>query len=260
LERTTRFAQVSIPLSQFFQPARHSRSEAGSAQRSFDGPLGEPLDKFWDTLQSWRMSTPRLPGPHVIAALFLATAIVSAVSIKGPIPIPYDLIKDFQPMIAAVVALCAAALAYYAAQAKVNFDRSVYEAGELRRKANLVRKLRYAALISFGDAQNIRKRVVPAVGATVKEIDRSSFIFQIPKEFDEAWEHVDVFDQESLLALTNVRYNSSIIVRAQAALDDKQKWSYRWPEEPPADIATAVDAVKDLEKYLAQLVQLLPRE
>jgi hypothetical protein len=90
------------------------------------------------------------------------------------------------------------------------------------------------------------------------EIDRSSFVFQLPKEFDEAWEHVDVFGEETLLALVNVRYNFGIIAREQAALDEKQTWSYRWPSKAPPDIATAVESVKDLERYLAQLVKLLP--
>ena len=51
------------------------------------------------------MAYPRLPGPSTIAALMLSAVIVSAISITGPIPLPYEMIKDFQPMIATAVAL-----------------------------------------------------------------------------------------------------------------------------------------------------------
>jgi hypothetical protein len=123
-----------------------------------------PLDKYEDARQSWAMPYSQLPGPQTIAALMLSAVIVSAVAIKGPIPIPYEVVKDFQPLIAAAVALCAAALAYSGAKAKVNFDRSIHEANELRRKGNLVRKLRYAAMIAFGEAKTMREQTVPPSG------------------------------------------------------------------------------------------------
>ena len=90
----------------------------------------------------------------------------------------------------------------------MNFDRSVHEANELRRKANMVRKLRYAALIFYINVTAVRKQVVPVTNGMVREIDRDSFVLQLPKEFDEAREYVDIFQVEALTALANVRYNS----------------------------------------------------
>jgi len=123
-----------------------------------------PLDKYEDARQSWAMPYSQLPGPQTIAALMLSAVIVSAVAIKGPIPIPYEVVKDFQPLIAAAVALCAAALAYSGAKAKVNFDRSIHEANELRRKGNLVRKLRYAAMSHLVRRRPCESRLFPHQG------------------------------------------------------------------------------------------------
>ena len=204
------------------------------------------------------MTPPRLPGTHVIAALMLTVAIVSAVSITGPIPIRYEVIKDFQPMIAAMVALCAAGLVYYAARLKVNFDRSVHEAAELRRKANLIRKLRYAAFLFFTEVFFVRTRVVPGTGETLRGISQYSFVLRIPKEFDEAWGHMDVFRSEEHSVLVNVRFSFGVLLKEQASLDPAKTWSYRWPMDPPDEIAEAVKAVQELERFLDKLIHLLP--
>ena len=58
-----------------------------------------------------------------MSALMLTATAVAVVSITGAPKIPYDVVKDFQPTIAALVALSAATLAYFAAMAKVTLDR-----------------------------------------------------------------------------------------------------------------------------------------
>jgi len=55
---------------------------------------------------------------------------------------PYEMLKDFQPTLAAVIALTAAALAYRAAMAKVAFDRGVREQDRTDRKLGLFLRLR----------------------------------------------------------------------------------------------------------------------
>ncbi|WP_172806130.1 hypothetical protein [Bradyrhizobium erythrophlei] len=224
-------------------------------QRSFRGPL----DNMKEARQSRAMRSPQLPGPAVIASMMLAAAIISVISITGPIPVRYDQLKDFQPSIAAGVALIAAGIAYFAAQTRVNFDRAVHEATEQRRQINLLRKLHYAARIFCSEVEEVRKKVYAPVGGSVKEIRPSTFDLTLPQEFNEAWDQVDILTTPALDALANARYNFNIVAKERAAMIlTTTVWSYRWVSGPPAEIAVAVDAIRDLEKHLRELIRLLP--
>jgi hypothetical protein len=53
----------------------------------------------------------------------------------------YDVLKDFQPLIAALVALIAASLAYRGANAKVNFDREIAKRQHTKERLGLYIRL-----------------------------------------------------------------------------------------------------------------------
>lgn len=78
----------------------------------------------------------------------------------------------------------------------------------------------------------------------------------LPKEFDDAWENVDVFQPDALAAIVNVRANFGILSNERTALEAKV-WSNKWPRNPPEEIATAIAAVEGLESNLPKLIQLL---
>jgi hypothetical protein len=114
------------------------------------------------------MSDPRLPGPWLIATLMLAAALTGAVAITGPIPVRYDVIKDFQPIIAAAAVLAAGAFGYWAVKERIGFDRRVHDSQEERRRQNLVTKVRYAALMFHEDIKTVREIVFPKVSASTE--------------------------------------------------------------------------------------------
>ena len=86
-----------------------------------------------DSEESFRMRSP-LPGLPTMAALLLSTLIVVSLSLWGPLNL--EKLKDWQPLmasiIAPIIALRAATLAYRGAMAKVNHDR---EEAERRRNS-----------------------------------------------------------------------------------------------------------------------------
>jgi hypothetical protein len=74
--------------------------------------------------------------------MMLASAILSIVAVISPIPVSYEILKDFQPLIAALVALTAATLAYRGAMAKVGLDREANERDRYARRVGLYLRLR----------------------------------------------------------------------------------------------------------------------
>jgi hypothetical protein len=87
------------------------------------------------------MTPPRLPGLPTFSALMLSALITVWLGLAEPIDL--SRLKEWQTLSAAVVALIAAGIAYLAAMAKVNFDRSVHEGEQRRRNKNVLIRLRY---------------------------------------------------------------------------------------------------------------------
>jgi hypothetical protein len=98
--------------------------------------------------QSGEMPKSRLPGLPTLSALMLTATIVAIVSITGAPKIPYDILRDFQPTMAALVALSAAALAYFAAMAKVTLDREITERQRAKERIGLYLRLISQSCIS----------------------------------------------------------------------------------------------------------------
>ncbi|SRR5229473_2932504 len=71
----------------------------------------------------------------------------------------YDILKDFQPALAAAIALAAATLAYRGAMAKVEFDRRSSERERIRHKLGLYMRLRYRASRVKWIADNFQEEV-----------------------------------------------------------------------------------------------------
>lgn len=110
------------------------------------------------------MPKARLPGLPTMAALLLAATLPVLVIFNGPIPASYDVLKDFQPLIAALVALISAGgvlfgatLAYRAALKKVNLDREIHERDARRRQRGVLLRARFGVWALSQSAIEIRK-------------------------------------------------------------------------------------------------------
>jgi hypothetical protein len=114
---------------------------------------------------------------------------------------PYDLLKDFQPSLAALVALTAAIIAYRGAMAKVDLDRATSERESKSKKLGMFRRLRVAV-----------ERLKNALGSNTMDLDeviRGSFgeivsdpfafaaFMQFP-EIEDAWTNIASFPPEAV--------------------------------------------------------------
>ncbi len=79
-----------------------------------------------------------------MAALLLAATLVVWLGISGPIRVSYEVVKDFQPLMAAMIALAAGTLAYWGAMAKVNLDRAEFDRRRKSEQLGLLLRLRAA--------------------------------------------------------------------------------------------------------------------
>jgi hypothetical protein len=209
------------------------------------------------------MSRTSLPGPAVIAAMMVAAAIISAVTIVGPIPLRYELLKDFQPIIAAAVALAAGALAYAGAMARVNLDRSIHLEKELSRRSALLIRISYSALIFYAEAEKVRTKVQPAILGAPRDIEVGDFTVIVPTELDEAWNNLDLLSHVASTALANIRFNTRLLQVEVKALNNAhpaKKWTLEWVKTVPTELKPAIECVVDLARFAKELAECLPRD
>jgi hypothetical protein len=221
-----------------------------------------PLDKARYSRQVCVMRTP-LPGPAIIAAMMLAAAIVSAVTIVGPIPVKYELLKDFQPIVAAAIALGAGTLAYVGAMAKVSLDRSIHLERENSRRSALLTRTGYSALIFYAEAENARRKVVPAILEAEREIAVGDFTLIVPPEFDEAWNNLDLLSRAASTTLANIRFNFSLLQGELSGLRNAhvdKRWTLKWSRKVPDELQSAIDLVAEIAKYAKEFAASFPRD
>ena len=129
----------------------------------------------------------------------------------------YCVLKDFQPALAALVALAAAALAYQSAMAKVEHDRAVRIEDQLRTKLAVQLQLDSAA-----------QRLGAEIQALLNIADASDALLAArwPKrtpELDAAWANPTALPAMALAQFEAVRYNLRFcegILETDAADDD----------------------------------------
>jgi hypothetical protein len=197
--------------------------------------------------------TPRLPGLPTMSALMLAATIAAALGIWGPFDV--SKIKEWQTLLAACIAIAAAVIAYLAA--KVNFERSLHEGEKSRRSQNILIKVRYAAVILRTNIAATRNRLQPAaVFGTTTDILVKDIWIRWPPEFQEAWEHLDVFKPGAVEMIVNIKYNLDLFDEALARLDPNKAYRYDWAHTPE-EIKAVIKLMKEIDTFIEDLLKAL---
>jgi hypothetical protein len=117
---------------------------------------------------------------------------------------PYDVLKDFQPIIAALVALLAASLAYRGAMAKVKFDERLQEGKRLGLYLRLRSQL---AALSFTISSVMENHDEIPKGRPM-ERRRGAVDIDVHRfdEVEDAWKQIDQFPSECVIPLDQVRW------------------------------------------------------
>jgi hypothetical protein len=136
-----------------------------------------------------------------MAALMFAAIIPVAIMFTGRIPATYEVVRDFQPTIAAIVAAIAATIAYRAAMAKINLDRELIEREHAKERLGLYIRLR-AELISLNrdakhTSQHLGDNLMRTKDANTSDV-KWTMAFELESEYpeiDEAWAKVELMPQ-----------------------------------------------------------------
>lgn len=112
-------------------------------------------------------------------------------------------LKDWQPMMAAGIALIGGALAYRGAMAKVIADADRDRRELDRKKIGLYLRLLYPIEKMNVRAEDVRK--ILSGGRTNRRLPPSVIRISIPEEVEEAWKNLELFPVEVSVALDIIR-------------------------------------------------------
>jgi hypothetical protein len=117
-------------------------------------------------------------------------------------PINLEGLHRWQTLLASLVAVVAAVIAYAAAMAKVNLDRKISDEQTLRRALAIFLKLEFAIQVLRQEARDLQKKVD---GWNTGPFRTAALVISEPKELLEAWETLDLFPPKLTMALRMLR-------------------------------------------------------
>jgi hypothetical protein len=201
-----------------------------------------------------------LPGLPTISALGAAILITVWLGVDGPIEL--EKLKEWQTLMAAIIApsiaFLAAIVAYKAAMAKVNFDREVHEKTMQRHRRGLMLRLRFALEhnISQGAALLDTINLQSEKGGEVSVTPQTFAAISTPLELDEAWKDLGLFDAllTNKIAVIKTQFREIEIVRSQWPSD--KKWTFKRPDFPE-DLSLLAEIDTKLEEHCRNAIELL---
>jgi hypothetical protein len=151
--------------------------------------------------------------------------------ISGPIRVSYEVVKDFQPLMAAMIALAAGTLAYWGAMAKVNLDRAEFDRRRKSEQLGLLLRLRAAVdrvseeagakvkLLTFQPSSDATKISITIIPEQLK--------IAVPDELTEAWTRLDLFSEVSITQIETLR---RLLPMLQNEMEKfaAEKWTVEW--------------------------------
>jgi hypothetical protein len=166
-------------------------------------------------------------------------------------------LKLWQPLIAALIALGAAGLAYHAAMAKVNFDRATLEKAEADKRRRYAMRLDFALNTFLTDA-----RLLPLNPMRINPLGQwnvADLALEVPTQalevgLDEAWENLELFDTPIVNSLGVLRYLVRDHTEVQAGRRPKKD---KWQDDfqfARAGVIRMIDEAQEIRKHLAPLI------
>jgi hypothetical protein len=117
----------------------------------------------------------------------------------------YEILKDFQPAMAALIALGAAVLAYFAAMARINYDRRTAKFERINYRLGLYLRLRLRTL-HLRDTASVLGKYVSLAKLTPEQFASDMRAWpQTAPDLDEAWSHLEVFPKDAIGPLGELR-------------------------------------------------------
>jgi hypothetical protein len=151
--------------------------------------------------------------------IVLILTMIIWLGLSGPVDLSH--LKEWQTLMASVVALIAAGIAYRGATAKVRYDREIAERDEMRRKLALYLKLELALKQLSETARSLSTRFAFASAVKSHVFSARDFAIDEPPELEQAWEYLDVFPRHLIAEIRNVRDGLRRLAAIKTDLGDR---------------------------------------
>jgi hypothetical protein len=210
------------------------------------------------------MIKPRLPGLPTFSAFLLATIIVASIAITGPIPIPYKVLKDFQPLIAALVAvisagvvLYSATLTYRAAMRKVDLDRDIHERETRRQQRGVMLRARFdvwALSESAGEIRKLTNIPMPYV------LNMALVKLRGTEGLDEAWAKLEEFPGNVSRAFSAIKAEIHNYDLTRAEFGDQLEVTIAFNSKEATSAKDLADHMDQIERHCRVIFDALEQE
>jgi hypothetical protein len=195
------------------------------------------------------MKKPEWPGIATAAALICALTIIIAIARD-----PSFQLKDWQTFMAACVALVGGTMAYRGAMAKVTLDREAASFQLRRERLALFLKLEMALTILEGEVMRQRTWADVPVAASRRKVSVKDFKFDHPRELEEAWNNLDLFDDDTVTTLANIKSTLRTIEGNNKVWGEDTTWEVDWIHMPD-EIKRLIVVLKDLESFCRKAIR-----
>lgn len=189
-----------------------------------------------------------------MVGIILILTMIAWLGLWGPIDVSH--LKEWQTLIASIVALVAAGIAYRGATAKVRYDREVAERDDMRRKLALYLKVEIAFKQLIETVRSRQGRFTFAPVLEDEEFSARDFDFEEPPELEEAWMSLDIFPRHLIAEIRNVRSSLRKIASFKAQVGDRKiRYKTSPPEDKPWLIEQTDSALSDTWHSAAVVVE-----
>ena len=144
---------------------------------------------------------------RLVAVIVLALLAINLFFFLGPMMALMkvaDSLREWQILIASMVAFAAAVIAYKAAMAKVMLDREIADREVLRKKLSLYLKLEFALQV-LGSEASVVVNSTEWIFNRNKSVTVEELKIAEPQEIGEAWNYLDVFPMQTIKELRIIR-------------------------------------------------------
>lgn len=165
-----------------------------------------------------------------MVGIILILTMIAWLGLWGPVDVSH--LKEWQTLMASVVALIAAGVAYRGATEKVRYDREVAARDDMRRKLALYLKVQIAFEQLIETVRSRQSKFTFAPVLENEEFSARHFDFDEPPELEEAWTSLDIFPRHLIAEIRNVRSSLRKMASFKAQMGDRK---IRYKTSDPAD-------------------------
>jgi hypothetical protein len=165
--------------------------------------------------------------------------------VSGPVLVGLGPLKDWQPLMAAFVALGAASLAYRASMARVNFDRATAIETERRKRIGLVVRAIYAVFLISREAV-VNRLIIRSVEKHRRKFSLSEVPVPSTGGLQEAWTNFEYFTPEIVFEVSDIQTRIRN-VEMMMGKDPTKTWEFTPGEEFPAQLGALAYYYDDVE-------------